>query len=136
MSKSPVHFDKELAATLEGLASANSVSVALIIAAMRNASVWEVIGGGATFSPESWSRLRKAIRPPRQWLRALQFSGPGFVRSAKPVFAFARLAPSAGGQRDSLTSRAPKCAFPRCAIAYLDGEQGCLKVKSTPFARS
>ena len=156
MSKSPVHFDKELAATLEGLASANSVSVALIIAAMRNASVWEVIGGGGildarTLSAESkaelhtalsniltglWSRLRKAIRPPRQWLRALQFSGPGFVRSAKPVFAFARLAPSAGGQPDSLTSRAPKCAFPRCAIAYLDGEQGCLKVKSTPFARS
>jgi uncharacterized membrane protein len=66
MSKSPVHFDKELAATLEGLASANSVSVALIIAAMRNASVWEVIGGGGildarTLSAESKAELRTAL---------------------------------------------------------------------------
>jgi uncharacterized membrane protein len=66
LSKSPVHFDKELAATLEGLASANSVSVALIIAAMRNASVWEVIGGGGildarTLSAESKAELHTAL---------------------------------------------------------------------------
>ena len=64
MSKSPVHFDKELAATLGGLASANSVSVALIIAAMRNASVWEVIGGGAFSMPALCPRRarRSSIR--------------------------------------------------------------------------
>ena len=138
------------------MASANSVSVALIIAALRNASVWEVIGGGPivdarTLSAESKAELHTALSniltgimvkvkegdpAAAAWLRALQFSGPGFVRSAKPVFASARLAPSAGGQQDRLTSRAPKCASPSCAIGYLDGEQGCLKVKSTPFARS
>ena len=60
MSKSPVHLDKELAATLEGLASANNVSVALIIAAMRNAAVWEVIGGWGTVDPRTLSAESKA----------------------------------------------------------------------------
>lgn len=66
MVKAPANSERNLAATLEGLASANNVSVALIIAAMRNAAVWEVIGGwGAvdarTLSGEAKTELHSAL---------------------------------------------------------------------------
>lgn len=66
MGKSPLNLDKELAATLEGLATANNVSVSLIIAALRNAAVWEVIGGwgtvdARTLSGEAKTELHSAL---------------------------------------------------------------------------
>ena len=66
MVKVPVNLEKELAATLEGLATANHVSVSLIIAALRNAAVWEVIGGwgqvdARTLSGESKAELHTAL---------------------------------------------------------------------------
>ena len=60
MGKTPLNLDKELAATIEGLASANNVSVALIIAALRNAAVWEVIGGWGTVDARTLSAESKA----------------------------------------------------------------------------
>ena len=60
MSKAPLNLDRELAATIEGLASANNVSVALIIAALRNAAVWEVIGGWGTVDARTLSAESKA----------------------------------------------------------------------------
>jgi hypothetical protein len=54
--------------TLEGLAAAGGVSVLLILAALRNAAIWEVIGGGIgggidprTLSTEAKSELHSAL---------------------------------------------------------------------------
>ena len=66
MSKTPASWERELAATLEGLMTANHVSFALILAALRNPAVWEVIGGGGpvdarTLSSESKAELHTAL---------------------------------------------------------------------------
>jgi hypothetical protein len=54
--------------TLEALASAGGVSVLLILAALRNAAIWEVVGGGIgggidprTLSAEAKSELHSAL---------------------------------------------------------------------------
>ncbi len=66
MSKAPAHLERDLAATIEGLAAANHTSVALIVAAMRNAAIWEVIGGwghvdARTLSAETKTELHSAL---------------------------------------------------------------------------
>src|SRR3954447_7669931 len=46
--------------SIEEMAAAGGVSVALIIAALRNAQVWEVIGGGPGVDPRTLSAEGKA----------------------------------------------------------------------------
>jgi hypothetical protein len=60
MSKTPINLERELAATLEGLATANHVSVALILAALRYPAIWEVIGGWGTVDARTLSSESKA----------------------------------------------------------------------------
>jgi hypothetical protein len=57
-----------LAPTLEALAQAGGVSVLLILAALRNAQIWEVVGGGPaggidvrTLSAEGKAELRTSL---------------------------------------------------------------------------
>ena len=59
---------ERLIPTLEALASAGGVSVLLILAALRNPAIWEVIGGGIsggidprTISAEGRNELRGAL---------------------------------------------------------------------------
>ncbi len=58
----------ELIPTLEAMAAAGGVSVALIVAALRNAAVWEVVGGGIgggidarTISSEAKAELHSSL---------------------------------------------------------------------------
>jgi hypothetical protein len=58
---------EQLIPTLEALASAGGVSVLLILAALRNAAIWEVVGGGIggidprTISAEGRGELHSAL---------------------------------------------------------------------------
>jgi hypothetical protein len=54
--------------TLEGLAAAGGVSVLIILAALRNAAIWEIVGGGPgggidprTFSAEGKAELHAQL---------------------------------------------------------------------------
>ena len=55
-------IDRSFIPTLEALASAGGVSVLLILAALRNPAIWEVIGGGpgAGIDPRTISAEGKA----------------------------------------------------------------------------
>jgi hypothetical protein len=67
MVKLPANLDKEFADTLEGLAIANNTSIALIIAALHNSAIWDVIGGGIgpvdprTLSAETKAELHSSL---------------------------------------------------------------------------
>ncbi|HEV2189216.1 MAG TPA: hypothetical protein VGR70_18545 [Stellaceae bacterium] len=59
---------EQLIPTLEALASASGVSVLLILAALRNAQIWEIVGGGPaggvdvrTLSAEGKAELRSSL---------------------------------------------------------------------------